>query len=341
MTTKYAKDQPSGFTNHIHRIAIVGAGGSVGKPIAEALLQTGKHTITALTRPNSQSKLPSGVQSISVDYNDTSSLATALKEQDCLIITLSVQAPPDTQSKLISAAATAGIKYVMPNVWGCDLMHDPLANSGLTWGQMRSTLTDIEKKGLTWTALICGFWYEHSLLLGSGGFGFDFPGKKLTLNDDGNTKINVSTQVQCGRAVATLLSLKVLPEDEHDEGLTVSRWANKPVYISSFLLSQRDMFESWKRVTGEKERGEGWTVVEEGSKERYERGLKMMRNGDREGFLLAMYSRVFFPNGDGDHEHRVGLDNELLGLPVEDLDEQTLKAKGMLERGWHYFTNRV
>ncbi|PWY90363.1 NAD(P)-binding protein [Aspergillus sclerotioniger CBS 115572] len=293
MAPMYAKDQPTGFTNRIQRIAIVGAGGSVGQPITQALLQTGKHTITALTRAGSQSPLPSGVHSIPVDYNSPDSLSNALLNQDCLIITLSVQAPPDTQSKLIQAAVTAGVKYVMPNVWGCDVMHQPFVNSGIHWERLRNALNEIESKGLTWTALVCGFWYEHSLLLGSGGFGFDFTEKKLTLNDDGNTKINVSTQTQCGRAVAALLSLKLFPENEHDKEVTLSRWSNKPAYISSFLLSQRDMFESWKRVTGDDE--EQWTVVQEGSKERYERGLEMMRNGDRAGFLLAMYSRVFFP----------------------------------------------
>ncbi|OOF93598.1 hypothetical protein ASPCADRAFT_517146 [Aspergillus carbonarius ITEM 5010] len=340
MTPIYAKDQPTGFTNRIQRIAIVGAGGSVGSPITQALLQTGNHTITALTRADSQTRLPPGVHSIAVDYDSPTSLSNALLHQDCLIITLSVQAPPDTQSKLIQAAASAGVKHVMPNVWGCDVMHQPFISSGLNWERLRHSLDEIPSQGLTWTALVCGFWYEHSLLLGPGGFGFDFAEKKLTLNDDGNTKINVSTQTQCGRAVAALLSLKIYPEDEHDREVTLSRWANKPVYISSFLLSQRDMFESWKRVTGEEEGGK-WTVVQEGSKERFERGLEMMRKGDRRGFVLAMYSRVFYPNGDGDHEHRVGLDNEVLGLPVEDLDEQTRKAKGMWERGYHYFTNRV
>ena len=316
------------------------AGGSVGSPITQALLQTGNHTITALTRADSQTRLPPGVHSIAVDYDSPTSLSNALLHQDCLIITLSVQAPPDTQAKLIQAAASAGVKHVMPNVWGCDVMHQPFISSGLNWERLRHSLDEIPSQGLTWTALVCGFWYEHSLLLGPGGFGFDFAEKKLTLNDDGNTKINVSTQTQCGRAVAALLSLKIYPEDEHDREVTLSRWANKPVYISSFLLSQRDMFESWKRVTGEEEGGK-WTVVQEGSKERFERGLEMMRKGDRRGFVLAMYSRVFYPNGDGDHEHRVGLDNEVLGLPVEDLDEQTRKAKGMWERGYHYFTNRV
>ncbi|RAK95371.1 aromatic alcohol reductase, partial [Aspergillus ibericus CBS 121593] len=317
------------------------ASGSIGKAITQALLETGLHTITALTRSTNQTPLPFAIPTIPIDYTNPTSLTNALINQDCLIITLSVYAPPDTQSKLISAASAAGIKYIMPNIWGCDVMHDPLAKGVMYWDRMRSVLSEIEEKGMIWTALVCGFWYEHSLLLGPGGLGFDFANRKVTMYDEGDTRINVSTQGQCGRAVARLLSLKILPEDEEDEdeGVTMSRWANRPVYVSSFLVSQRDVFESWLRVTGEER--EGWTVEREESKRRYERGMELLGKGDQEGFVLAMFARVFFPNGDGDHEHRVGLDNEVLGLPGEDLDERTRVARAMLEGGWDYFSNRV
>ncbi|CAK41411.1 hypothetical protein CBS115989_8520 [Aspergillus niger] len=338
MTGEYVKDQPAGFSNRIQRIAIVGAGGTVGRPITEELLRTGQHSVTALTRIGSTSQVPSGVQSIAVDYDDEASLVRALQGHDCLIISLSVQTPRDTQPKLLQAASQAGIRHVMPNVWGCDVMHPPLADSGLNWGGFRELVAGIEAKGMGWTALICGFWYEHSLVLGPSAFGFDLPAKKLILNDDGNTKINISTLAQCGRAVSTLLSLPVLPEDEQDDQLTLSRWRNKPVYISSFLLSQRDMLASWLRVTGET--ADSWTIEQESSQGRYERGLELMKKGDHAGLLLAMYSRVLFPNGDGNHEQRRGLDNDLLRLPTEDLDEHTRQAKAMSDRGYNYMTNR-
>ncbi|PYH88176.1 NAD(P)-binding protein [Aspergillus ellipticus CBS 707.79] len=339
MSATYAKDQPAGFTNEIRRVAVVGAGGSVGRPITEALLQTGRHSVTALTRAGSTSSLPDGLLAVAVDYSDPPSLVAALQGQDCLIITLAVTAPPDTQSKLIQAAAQAGVPYVMPNIWGCDVMHEPLVKSGLAWERSRAAFTEIEAAGVSsWVALVCGFWYEHSLVLGPGAFGFDFAQKRLFLNDDGHTKISISTQVQCGRAVATLLSLPRLPTDAQDDRLTLSRWHNKPVYVSSFLLSQQEAFESWLRVSGDS--APDWTIEHAPATERYEQGMARMKSGDRSGFVQAMYSRVFFPNGDGDHDTRVGLDNALLGLPVEDLDEQTRHAKARVDRGYNYLTNR-
>ncbi|KAK9243183.1 hypothetical protein V1506DRAFT_562260 [Lipomyces tetrasporus] len=339
MATNYAENQPHGFTNQIRRVAIVGAGGSVGKHIAQELLKTEKHTVTALTRSGSQSKLPEGVQPVYVNYDDEASLATALEGQEFLIITLSVMAPPGTQSKLVQAAAKAGIRYVMPNVWGNDVTNEGLVSSLQNWGRSRAVINEIEKTGVSsWIALICGFWYEHSMTLGPEAFGFNFAEKKLTLYDDGNTKINVSTQVQCGRAVARLLSLKLLPENEHDQSLTISSWLNKPVFISSFLLSQKDMFESWKRVAGDK--GDDWTIEYEPSLERYQKGLDRMKSGDHRGFGQAMYARVFFPNGGGNFEHSHGLANSILSLPTEDLDEQTKNAKDMVDRGYNYMNNR-
>ncbi|KAE8373035.1 hypothetical protein BDV26DRAFT_76508 [Aspergillus bertholletiae] len=338
-TTKYAKDQGAGFRNDIRRVAIIGAGGTIGKPIAQELLKTGNHTVTALTRAGSQNTLPEGIETVQVDYDDEAGLLSALKGQDALIITLPMNAAPDTQLKIIQAAAKAGIKYMIPNVWGCDFTNDSLMNSGLGTERHYAAFKEIEKTGvLSWVALVCGFWYEHSVGLGRATFGLDFVEKKMVLFDDGETKINVSTLAQCGRAVAKLLSLKVLPEDENDRSVTLSRWLNKPVFISSFRVTQKDMFESWKRIAGEKD--EDWTIVYESSSERHKKGLEQMKNGDHSGFVQALYSRVFFPNGDGDYESKYGLVNELLDLPQEDLDEQTRNAKELMDRGYNYMTKR-
>ncbi|GIK02047.1 hypothetical protein Aspvir_006090 [Aspergillus viridinutans] len=318
MTQKYAKDQPAGFINRIERVAIVGAGGTVGKYITQELLQTGQHTVTALTRAGSKNTLPAGVRTVTVDYDDESTLVAALQNQQFLIITLSVTAPKDTQSKLIQAAAKAGVPYVMPNCYGVDITNEKLRKESLAGDPVRQACAEIEETGVSvWVALVCGFWYEFSLATGPEWFGFDFKEKKVTFYDDGSTKINVSTWEQCGRAVAAFLKFKELPEDENDSSPT------------------RDMFESWKRITGDKD--EDWTIEYEPTAERYQRGIERMQKGDRRGFAQALYARVFYPNGGGDYESRRGLDNAVLGLPKEDLDERTKRAKEMFESGYSYF----
>jgi hypothetical protein len=177
--------------------------------------------------------------------------------------------------------------------------------------------------------------YEWSLGLGEPCFGIDIKTKKATFFDDGNTKINTTTWEQCGTALAGLLSLKELPEDENDKSATVSSWKNKPFYISSFLVSQREMLDSVHRVMGTTDAD--WEITFEKSDERYAKGLADLKQGQRLGFARAMYSRNFYPNGDGDYESRRGLDNEKIGLQKGDLDTATKKTIELVGTGWNPF----
>ncbi|GFP57850.1 phenylcoumaran benzylic ether reductase TP7 [Trichoderma asperellum] len=331
MSIKYAKDQPAGFTNRIERVAIVGAGGQVGKHIAEELLKTGKHTVTALTRVGSQSQLPQGVKVVQVDYDDEQSLVDGLKGHQFFFISMAVTAPKDAQEKLIAAAAKAGVPWIMPNSYGADFANKKLMKESMT-DSTAAGVEAVEKAGLSWIFMSCSFWYEYSLSMGQPFYGFDIPNKKATFYDDGKTRINTSTWRQCGRAAAQLLSLKELPDDEDDQSPTVSQWRNKPLYVSSFLISQRDMLDSINRNLGTKD--SDWEIDYEASDARYKRALEMMQAGNFIGFGMAMYSRAFYPNGDCNFEEKYGLANDALGLPKEDFDEATKLAIEMAEAGF-------
>lgn len=295
-----------------------------------------------MTRQGSKTQLPAGVKPVPVDYTDETALVAALRGQQFLIITLSVIAPPATHSALVQAAAKAGVPHIMPNIFGLDTANARLMAENPLAGDPAGTVASVAATGVcAWTTMTCSLWYEYSVAMGETWFGFDHATKTLTLYDDGNTRINVTTWVQCGRAVAALLSLPALPADAADTAtLTVSRWRNRPLVVSSFLLSQRDMFASWKRVSGDADAD--WTVVHEPSKARYERGLDMMNNAGpanpwaaRMGAATASFARTFYPDGGGDYENTArGLDNAVLGLPQEDLDECTRVAMEMVEEGY-------
>ena len=284
--------------------------------------------MTALTRQDSTNKLPPGVKSLVVHYDEETSLISALKGQQFLIITMAVTAPGDTQSKLVRAAAKAGVPYVMPNWYGSDFTNEELGKAIRLGLNGRAVVDEIESLGVSkWVILACSFWYEFSLAGGSIRYGFDFHDKSITFFDDGNTKINTSTWDQCGRAVAALLSLPELPVDENDKSPTVSQFGNGVVYISSFLISQKDMFESVKRVTGTTDAD--WKISYEQSAQRYQDGVEALQKGDMRGFGKLLYTRVMFPNGDGNYSNK--LHNNVLGLPQEDLDERTNFAVKMAE----------
>lgn len=93
--------------------------------MTEALLKTGKHTVTALTRDASQ-KFPEGVISKVIDYSQPETLVEPLQNQDALVITLGGLAPEGTELALIKAAGEAGVKWIMPNEWCPDTTNEAL-----------------------------------------------------------------------------------------------------------------------------------------------------------------------------------------------------------------------
>ncbi|KAH6670392.1 hypothetical protein B0J14DRAFT_628302 [Halenospora varia] len=334
MSQQFAKDQPAGFNNHVQNIAIVGAGGRVGKFITEAILKNGKHNLTAITRADGGSAIPAGIAIKRVDYANQKSIVEALKGQDALIITMGVMAPPDQQSNLIEAAAIAGVPWVLPNEFGSAGTNEQAGKDTMLGPMKQAVREQIEKFGRSsWIGIACSFWYEFSLAGGFYRYGFDFKKKTAIFFDDGLTRIFTSTWPQTGRAVAQLLSLKVLPEDENDTSPCLSNYRNKFVQISSFKINQREMLDSILRVTGDKE--SDWTITKRPVQEVYKEGTEMLKAGKRVGFGQLLYARYFYPDVAGVIESRSNdLDNEKLGLEKEDLDMFTKEAVRLFETGY-------
>ncbi|KAG9659230.1 NAD(P)-binding protein, partial [Aureobasidium melanogenum] len=194
------------MSSPISKVAIVGATGNMGKHTIAELQRSNKHSITALTRKGSNISLSSSINVIEVDYDSIENLTSALQNQDLLMITLAVDAPPHIHPNLVSAAAAAGVKYVIPNAYGFDFTN-PAINADIPFGHIaQQHFSSIESKGMVHFSLVCGFWYEWSLGI-PWCYGIDLVHRKAIFYDDGNTKMNTSTWEQCGRAIAALLSL--------------------------------------------------------------------------------------------------------------------------------------
>ncbi|EOO01552.1 putative oxidoreductase - protein [Phaeoacremonium minimum UCRPA7] len=307
----------------LKKIAIVGASGRIGGYIAKALVKNGKQTVTALTRAESKGTLPEGIVPVKVDFSDGASLESALKGQQVLIITLGVTAPPDLHDRIVAAAATAGVPYIMPNNWGFDVT-SPSYQTDMFGKQAWQNMQSITATGVSAAiALVCGRWYEWSLAIGEHAFGFDIKNKKVTFYDDGKYKINSSTWDLCGEAVAALFSQ---PES------IVAEFKNNVLRISSFTVSQRDILDSLHRVMGTTDAD--WSISFQSSQERFQEGLAELQKGNQVGFVKAMYAKGFFPGGDGNFSDK-GLQNERFHLPAEDLDTSTKRAVDMVQSGWN------
>lgn len=291
----------------------------------QELLKTKHHHITALTRTTSKAQIPKGVRRVEVDYDDEHSLVNALHGQEVLIITLSVNAPPDTHSKLVKAAVKAHVPYIVPNAYGGDVELQSFMDDKLYGNSVFRNVDEIRQLGAKPLALVCGFWYEWSLARGENHFGFDIKGRKVTFYDDGMYKMTVSTWNQCGRALARLLKLPI-----HGGDVSLDHFKHTAIYFCSFKVSQRDILDSLNRVLHTKD--SDWQIQHESTKQRFEDGMKEMQQGQRSGFAKAMYAKGFMPGSGTDFEYR-GLANDFLHLPKESLDEATERAVEMVENG--------
>lgn len=336
------------------------ASGHSGSFITEALLKTGKHSITAVTRADSESTFPDGVMVKRVDYAKPATLVEALRGQDALVITLSGHTPKETEAQLIKAAGEAGVSWILPNEWSPDTAHEALVRDVFVFKPKgaKPCIKRYEKTTFTKYHLLLQTPHER-VLWNSGrapsspcqpGFGTNgawlyqqptgsilqiVPPHSLTTVKPKYARLHGHKYVQriaaspfvlpayhikVGRAVAALLSLPIRAEDGNSKAC-LDNLRNQVVYINSFNVSQKDMFKSALRVTGTQENG--WTINKEPSKDRYASGLKEMGEGKRIGFAKMMYTRVFYPDGCGDFESSKGTLNSLLGLPKEDMDAAT------------------
>ncbi|CAO2647321.1 Nn.00g082430.m01.CDS01 [Neocucurbitaria sp. VM-36] len=338
MDTSNHTQQPQNFDNQFKNVAIVGASGNVGSHIVAALAAKRQFNITAVSRAESTGNFPEGIKTAHVDYSNPDTIVKALRGQDVLIITMNVLAAQDTQAKLIRAAADAGVPWVLPSEYGM-FTSEEVQNDTIGPGKAKDREL-IEELGVSsWIGVVCGFWYEHSLS-GPGFYGFDVEKREVVFFDEGTEKLNTSTFPQVGRAVASLLAPPVSSQYSKEGGPTLSDYRNRMVYVSSFAINQREMFESLKRVTGTTD--SDWSITSVPAKQRYAEAKEKLKSGDRAAFGKVLYTRYFFP---GEHAGLYGgahgLDNEKLGLPEDDLDAATVAALKLGGNGyWNKYGRR-
>lgn len=219
--------------------------------------------------------------------------------------------------------------WILPNEWDPDTADEALLRDVPLFASKPTILRSIaDKEKSSYIAVITGFWYHY--MLGNPGqlIGVDFEKKEVVFFDDGETLTCLSTWPQIGRAVAGLLSLPISISKEDRHAGSEKQWSddfrNGYAYMRSFRISQEEMFASVLRVTGTEE--SDWRISHQPARERFAKGKEQVNNGDRLGMARAMTVRVFFADqGEacGDFERTRGTVNELLKLPLEDLDEAT------------------
>jgi hypothetical protein len=160
-----------------------------------------------------------------------------------------------------------------------------------------------EATGLTWTAIYTGQFFDWGLE--SGWLDYDLKKKKAVIFDSGNKEWSTTIIGTVSTAVVKVL-------------LKPGETKNRPVFISSFTLSQHQLLKALERASGSK-----WEVEKITSEEALKKGRELDSQDKYEGLKLLVLLLLYSDDADrGANFEKDGLlDNKLLGLPVEDFTE--------------------
>lgn len=151
----------------IRNVAIIGANGTLGPAILEALLSADAFNVTVLSRASSRSTFPSKVDLIKIpdDGGDGNTLTKLLSEQDALVVTI-----PASESSYITelakASAQAGVQRFIPPDFGsvdstderCLSLVPLYRQKGLVREHLQKLAVDYTS--FSWTSLVCGHFFD-------------------------------------------------------------------------------------------------------------------------------------------------------------------------------------
>lgn len=133
---------------------------------------------------------------------------------------------------------------------------------------------------------------------------------------------NSITLPQAGLGIARLLSLPVT--DSSNPRASLQHYANNFVYLSSFLVTQQQIFESLQAATGVKEAD--WKVEKASIAEKD----AALREQFKQGNFMAGAGLTFLwymgEGRGGNYEEKARQDREVLGLKEENLDDVVKNA---------------
>ena len=145
----------------IKKIAVVGGSGQIGQSILSALVEAKRFDITAISRSDSNAVFAPTITVKQGDYSSKEFFLEALKNQEVLIIALAFTVPDELHSRLISAAAEAGVKFVLLNEYGSDNAH-PLMREVPINAVKTQHREHVEKLGRSsWIGIVNNPWYDY------------------------------------------------------------------------------------------------------------------------------------------------------------------------------------
>ncbi|CAG7555230.1 unnamed protein product [Fusarium equiseti] len=291
-------------------IAIVGASGSTGKIILNALTST-NFTTTVLAREESKATYPANVKVRPTDFSEDD-LTEALKDQDVLISALGVEGF-DQQQKLVDAAVRAGVKRFLPSEFSSS-SEDPAVLGLLPLFEVKKNLIEYlkskEKDGLSWTGLATGLLFDWGLA--NGFLGYDIKNRTAKIWDEGNKKFTLTNEKQLARAVVSTI--------EHPD-----ETRNRYLYVYSVVTTQNEILQSLEKATAAQ-----WTVEKTTTDAEVTEARKRLSAGDFSGGFILVRATTY-GNTQGlraNYAEEESSGNDILGIDIEGVDETVRRVVG-------------
>ena len=292
-------------------ILLIGATGSIGTVILQALEKEPAFTLTILQRASSTAQMPAHLETIRIrdDYPSTD-LVAAFRGKDAVINCMTTLAVAD-QFRMIDAAIAAGVRRYMPSEFGLNnLRPEAQALSGVfrDKGKVQEYLRSKAKEGLIeWMSISCGMWIKWSMAHEF--LGMHIAEKRMVFWDDGEGLFSCTTEDNTAEAIVRAL------KDKPDET------KNTNVYLSDFALSQKQLLEAIERVQGVRynvESLDSYALIKEKQ--------AAVQNGDQMAEFALVETGLVTGRFGGHLEKEGVIMNERLGLPKRTLDEVVSRA---------------
>lgn len=203
-----------------------------------ALIKSGKFSVTVIKRPSSTASYPDSVKVQEADLSSLDSVTAAFKGQDAVVSTVG-SAGVAGQELLISAAVAANVKRFLPSDYGCDLNNPKAAALPVfklkiaTHKALREAAASKPDGEFTYT-LVCNnafldWGLEKNFLL-------NWKESKPKLFDGGNSVFSATTLDTVGQAIVGVLT--------HP-----AETKNRFVYIKDIDISQKQLLAMAKKVS--------------------------------------------------------------------------------------------
>lgn len=274
------------------------ASGTLGEPVLNALLKSGKFNVTIVKRSSSSATFPDMVTVRTADLSSVDSATAAFKGQDAVVSTVG-SAGLLGQKVLIEAAVAANVKRFLPSDFGGDIAN-PKTGVLPVFGykiEVHKALREAAaaKPDFTYSLvtnnIFLDWGLQNQLLL-------NWKDNKPKFFDGGKNVFSATTLDSVGQAVVGVLSH---PEETK----------NRFVYVKDIDISQAQLLEIAKKIDPEKKWEEPILInTADIEKSSYD----SLANGEvTPSVMMAFLMRPIF--GPPEYGSRfTKTDNELLGL---------------------------